>query len=206
MYPCRILRRLVIIGLTSSIYTQIDRVVAQTIPTCQPPQPGEYVVLVRSPTPESQEEIRRALPANTTSLVCRYLNETVTRTGTFTQQENANSQAQFINNNVGLSAFVVRSPEATPPSSIAFAPKPLGTGYAVLVDYFNRPETAITVRSLLGVNIGLASYGQRPYLLAFHTTDTTKATATLQRLSDRGFYAIVVDSRKVMLLTNKVAL
>lgn len=204
MYPWRRLWQFAAIAFV----TTIDPVSAQSISACQPPQVGEYLVLVRSPTPESQEKIRRALPANTTSIVCRYLNETVTRTGTFTQPENANSQAEFINNTVGLAAFVVRSSGASPPptSSIAFAPKPLGTGYAVLVDYFNRPETAVAVRSLLGVNIGLAAYGQRPYLVALHTPDATKATATLQRLSDRGFYAIVVDSRKVMLLTSKVAL
>lgn len=176
--------------------------VAQTPPNCQPPRSGEYLVLVRSPTPEAQEKLRRALPPNTNSLVCRYLNETVTRTGTFTQLDNANSQAQSIRS-LGLAAFVVRSPSVTPPQADS---KPLGAGYAVLVEYFNRPETATQVQQFLGTDVGLTSYAQRPYLLALHTSDQNQATETLKRLSDRGFYALLVDSRQVTLVPSKAPL
>lgn len=162
------------------------------LPVCQPPKAGEYLVVVRSPTPETQEKLRQALVDGTNSIVCQYLSETVTRTGSFTQLENANAHAQSMRSQ-GLAAFVLRSPQA----------QPLGTGYAVLVE-FDRPETATAVRSLLGVNIGLAAFGQRNYLFTLHTSDSTKATATLQRLSDRGFYPIIVDSRKVTVLSTKV--
>ncbi|MUL37396.1 hypothetical protein BWI75_13925 [Gloeocapsopsis sp. AAB1 = 1H9] len=178
--------------------------VAQTPPNCQPPKSGEYLVLVRSPTPETQEKLRRALPPNTNSLVCRYLNETVTRTGTFTQLDNANSQVQSIRS-LGLAAFVVRSPGTTPPqTSTAAEPQPLGAGYAVLVEYFNRPETAAQVQQFLGTDIGLTSYAQRPYLLALHTSDQNKAAETLKRLSDRGFYALLVNSRQVTLVRSRL--
>jgi hypothetical protein len=69
-----------------------------------------------------------------------------------------------------------------------------------LVDYFNQPELASQVRQLLGSNVGLVSYGQRPYLLARYTTSEREANSTLRQLSDRGFWSMVVDSRRVTLL------
>jgi hypothetical protein len=59
---------------------------------------------------------------------------------------------------------------------------------------------ALQVRQLLGANVGLASYGQRPYLLAGYTTNQTEANSILQRLSDRNFLVMIVDSRKVTLI------
>lgn len=172
---------------------------------CQPPNAGEYLLLVVSPTPASQEQVRRALPPNTNSIICQYLNDTVTRIGGFTQIENANAQALYMNDIVGLSTFVAVRPANTPPQTPpAYSPKPLGAGYAVLVDYFNSPEIATQVRQLLGNDVGLTSYGQRPYLLAVHTSDQKNANSILQRLSDRGFFALLVDSRKVILLRAKV--
>lgn len=174
-----------------------------TPPDCQPPRTGEYLVLVRSPTPEAQEKLRRALPPNTNTIVCRYLNETVTRTGTFTQLDNANSQVQSIRS-LGVAAFVVR-PATNPQASTVADPQPLGAGYAVLVEYFNRPETAAQVQQFLGTDVGLISYVQRPYLLALHTSDQNKATETLKRLSDQGFYALLVNSRQVTLIRPKAS-
>lgn len=178
-------------------------VTAQTTPNCRPPKAGEFIVLVRSPTPALQAKVRSALPANTDSIICKYLNETVTRTGSFTQQENANAQAQYLKNTLGVSAFVVRAEPQ--PANTAYNPKPLGTGYAVLVDYFNRPEVAKQVQQVLGSNVGLITYGEKPYLLAIHTQEQTQANAALKKLSDRGFFAMLVDSRKVMLLRAKIA-
>lgn len=179
--------------------------VAQTTPPdCQPPQPGEFLVLVRSPTPETQEKLRRALPERTNSIVCQYLEETLTRTGTFTQLDNAHSQAESIRA-LGIAAFVVRhNSTSSPGSTLADTPKPLGEGYAVLVEYFNRPETATQVQEFLKSDVGLTSYAQRTYLLAVHTSDQAQATETLKRLSARGFYALLVDSRQVTLVRPKL--
>jgi hypothetical protein len=91
-------------------------------------------------------------------------------------------------------------------SSTGYNPKPLGPGYAVLVDYFNQPELATKVQQLLGRPIGVVSYGQRPYLLAIYTTDQNAAHLTLQALSDRGFWVTIVDGRRVVLLRQSVAL
>jgi len=47
----------------------------------------------------------------------------------------------------------------------------------------------------------LVSYGQRPYLLAVYTRNQREANSTLRELSDRGFWSMVVDSRRVTLLS-----
>lgn len=85
-----------------------------------------------------------------------------------------------------------------------FAPKPLGSGYAVLVNYANRPEVAADVQQVTSQPVGLVAYNQRPFLLATYTTDPAAATAVLQSLNDRGFNAILIDSRSAVLLTPAV--
>lgn len=90
------------------------------------------------------------------------------------------------------------------PQTIAYNPQPLGAGYAVLVDYANRPEVAAAVQQLLDRNVGLVSYGQRPYLLAAFTDDPTVADATLRTLSDQNFNAMIIDSRRAVRLTETV--
>lgn len=175
---------------------------AQSPPgTCPPPSSGEYLVLVVSDTKESQEQIRRTLPSNNKTSVCKYSDKIVTRISGFKSKEDADAWGRYVQEIVGLSAFVVRPAE--PPASAttpAYNPKQLGSGYAVLVDYFNKPEVAEQVRQMLGGDVGLVSYGQRPYLLAVYTTNQSEANSTLQQLSDRGFWVMVVDSRRVTLL------
>jgi hypothetical protein len=185
-----------------------DLAIAQTtVSLCQPPQPDEYLLFVFSKSAQSQEQIRRVLPANTQLARCRHLNDTVTRISGFRRLEDAESWALYVQDIVGLSAFVVRpsSARVSPTNSQAYNPKLLGEGYAVIVNYFNKPEIAAQLREILGSDIGLASYGQRPYLLAIHTTNQQKANATLQKLSDRGFWSMVVDSRRVTLLKSMVS-
>lgn len=175
---------------------------AQQISPCQPPQPNEYLLLVISQTQESQQQIQRTLPANSQTTVCRYQKDTVTRIAGFRTIEDASSWARYVREIVGLSAFVVRPAQRTTLStnSLAYSPQPLGDGYAVLVDYLNNPDVAAQVKQLLGNNVGLVSYGQRPYLLAMYTTSESKANSTLRKLSERGFWSLVVDSRRVVLL------
>jgi hypothetical protein len=174
----------------------------QSVSPCQPPQSDEYLLLVLSQTPEKHQAIQQTLPPNTQSTLCQYLDDMVTRIAGFRQLEDANTWARYVNEVVGLSAYVVRPTAATPTtSSSAYNPQPLGEGYAVLVDYFNQPEVASQVRQLIGSDIGLVSYGQRPYLLAVYTRNQREANSTLRELSDRGFWSMVVDSRRVTLLS-----
>ncbi|MBF2003541.1 MAG: hypothetical protein IGS38_22815 [Synechococcales cyanobacterium M58_A2018_015] len=86
-----------------------------------------------------------------------------------------------------------------------FNPQPLGAGYAVLVNYFNRPEVAAEVKQVTAQNVGLVAFEQRPFLLAVHTADPAAASAVLKALSERGLTAAIVDSRRAILLAPTVA-
>ncbi|HEY9671161.1 MAG TPA: hypothetical protein V6D11_06950 [Waterburya sp.] len=178
-----------------------------SISTCKPPQPNEYLLLVLTQAKDTQQQLQRMLPANTQLSVCQYFSDTVTRVGGFRRIEDANDWMRYVKEIAGLSAYVVRpTATATATASLtnannpAFSPQPLGQGYAVLVDYFNQPEEAARLKQLLGSEIGLVSYGKRPYLLAVYTTSEQKANSLLRKLSDRGFWSMVVDSRRVTLL------
>ncbi|MBP5973147.1 hypothetical protein HW132_10480 [Brasilonema sp. CT11] len=250
---------LAIVGLNAS--RNFASAQQQNIPVCQPPNSGEYLLLVSSPTTENQKQLRQALPSNTKISTCRYIKNTVTRIGGFNKIDDANSWARYIKNIVGLSAFVStrpssevaqkpstlaqkpptvtqkpptatqKPPTATqkpsivtqkPPTAIqkpstvtqkpptqtvsSYKPERLGEGLAVLVDYYNRPEMANKVREVVKGDVGFVSYGERPYLLAVYTTNQKEAYSTLQKLSERGFFAVVVDSRKVLLLRSSVRL
>ncbi|MDZ8189352.1 MAG: hypothetical protein RMX96_31515 [Nostoc sp. ChiSLP02] len=186
----------------------------QAIPNCQPPNAGEYLLLVVSPTAENQKQLRSALPPELKTVTCQYLNETVTRIAGFNRIDDANRWARYVSNIVGLSAIITTRPttpdvvQAQPAQqqAVNYRPQALGEGFAVLVDYYNRPEIANTVQQVVGGNVGFVSYGQRPYLLAVYTTNQTEAYNTLQKLNDRGFVASIVDSRKVIMLRSAVRL
>jgi hypothetical protein len=205
-----------LIGGISSVFAQ------QTIPLCQPPNAGEYLLLVVSPTANNQKQLRSALPPELKTITCKYLNETVTRVGGFNKIDDANRWARYVSNIVGLSAIITTRPttpdvqaqpqpqlqrQAQPPQqTVSYNPQALGEGYAVLVDYYNRPELVSSVQQTVGGNVGFVSYGQRPYLLAVYTTNQSEAYNTLQKLNNGGFVASIVDSRKVILLRSTVRL
>lgn len=183
---------------------------AQGQATCSPPQPGEYLLLIVTQTAEQQDQAKRSLPENANITICRYISDTVTRVGGFNSQA-ANEWARYFQERIGLPAYaiqpgVVPTPQTPPPNNPVsinpgFKPQPLGVGYAVLVDYVNQPELAAQVQQALGRQLALVSYGQRSYLLATYTTDGNAAASALQTLSDRGFLAMLVDSRRVTLLS-----
>ncbi|MBD2235937.1 hypothetical protein H6G35_04755 [Aulosira sp. FACHB-113] len=177
----------------------------QALPACQPPNAGEYLLLIVSPTADNQKQLRNALPNELKSTTCQYLSDTVTRIGGFNKIDDAQRWARYINNIVGLSGIITTKPaDVQAPQNISFKPQTLGEGYAVLVDYFNRPELASDVEKVVEGDIGFASYGQRPYLLAVYTTNQKEAHNTLKKLNERGFVAYLVDSRKVTLLRSNV--
>ncbi|AUT00613.1 hypothetical protein CLI64_09525 [Nostoc sp. CENA543] len=181
------------------------------LPVCQPPTAGEYLLLVVSPTAENQKQLRNALPNEIKTTTCQYLKDTVTRIGGFRKIDDANRWARYIQTIVGLSAIISTRPGEAPqspqqqPPQITYNPQILGEGFAVLVDYYNRPELANSVQQAMGSQVGLASYGQRHYLLAVYTTNQQEAYNALRKLNDRGFSAVLVDSRRVTLLRSTVA-
>ncbi len=203
------------VGLISSISSVFAQ---QTIPLCQPPNAGEYLLLVVSPTANNQKQLRSALPPELKTITCKYLNETVTRVGGFNKIDDANRWARYVSNIVGLSAIITTRPTTadvqpqpklqpqTSQQTVSYNPQALGEGYAVLVDYYNRPELVNSVQQAVGGNVGFVSYGQRPYLLAVYTTNQSEAYNTLQKLNNGGFVASIVDSRKVILLRSTVRL
>jgi hypothetical protein len=189
--------------------------------TCAAPKPGEYLLLIVSNTPEEQKLVQRTLPNDINSEVCRYLSNLVTRVGGFDDQLIAEDWAAYLQDKVKLPAYVVKQevtqvprpspnstsvvretpPSSSKPESTRYNPQPLGSGYAVLVDYFNQPELALQLRTVIGGDVGLVSYGQRPYLLVEYTTNSDKATATLKQLSSRGFWPMLVDSNRVTVIS-----
>ncbi|MEH2247985.1 hypothetical protein [Nostoc sp.] len=197
-----------LIGGRSSVFAE------QAIPPCQPPNAGEYLLLVVSPTANNQKQLRSALPPKLKTITCKYLNETVTRVGGFNKIDDANRWARYVSNIVGLSAIITTRPttpdvqpqQQLPQQTVSYNPQALGEGYAVLVDYYNRPELVNSVQQAVGGNVGFVSYGQRPYLLAVYTTNQSEAYKTLQKLNKSGFVASIVDSRKVILLRSSVRL
>ncbi|MDP5016730.1 hypothetical protein FJR11_03450 [Anabaena sp. UHCC 0187] len=199
------------------LVSSINPVIAQqTMANCQAPKAGEYLLLVISPTTENQKQLRSALPTELKTVICKYNNQTVTRIGGFKKIDDANRWARYIQNIVGLSAVITtrateqapqQLPQTTakvPTSKISYNPKILGEGYAILVDYFNRPEMVSSLQKAVGGDVGFVSYGQRPYLLAVYTTNQKEAYSTLQKLSESGFVAILADGRKVVLLRSTV--
>ena len=187
---------------------------AMSQPSCAPPVAGEHLLLVVTQTADQQEQVKRSLPQNANISVCRYLNNMVTRLGGFPNPVLANQAASYFQQRLGLPSYVIQPsvaaapqaplPNNPPPINPSFKPQPLGPGYAVLVDYVNQPELAASVQQALGRQVALVSYRQRPFLLATYTSDQNAATSTLQALSDRGFWAILVDSRRVTLISPTV--
>ncbi len=174
-------------------------------PRCAPPNEGEYVLLVRRSPGENDPRFGGALPPNVEAVNCDYVGEPVARVGPFPAMAIAEAWSSFIRDRLGREAFIIEpSPQSL--AGAAFRPRPLGAGYAVLVDYFSQPEVAAQLRQTLARPVGLVSYGQRPYLLALHATRQDEASGELQRLSDRGFSAVIVDGRQVVLLRESVAL
>lgn len=115
-----------------------------------------------------------------------------------------NTTSITMSNSPGNSMSYSTNQTSTAPRS--FNPQRMGEGFAVLVNYYNRPELATSVQQALNRKIGLVAYQQRAFLLAVHTRDRKTADLFLRRLNERGFAATVVNSRQVVLLTPEVNL
>lgn len=195
-----------------------SRSLGQTLAACDPPATGEYLLLVAT---EARDRLDQVLPAGATSTRCRYQERTVVRVGNFADEELASSWAEYLTTVEAFPTTVVRPPdsptdpgEATPvrlpgeaedARSPSYEPVSLGAGYAVLIHYFDRAETAAAVQTALNAPVGLAVYEHEPYLLAAYTNDIEAAGRLLMGLSDRQFSALIVDSRQVVMLTPTVA-
>ena len=195
------------------------RVSAQSrLPVCPPPAAQEYLLLVRGQNEAERRQIASALPADNTVLVCQYRDETLVRAGGFTSLETANAWATYMTTVEGYESFVSRPTDGAQTAQVGgtqqttssasrsgiYQPARLGAGYAVLVNYGDRPEIANTVSQVVRP-VGLAVYQGQAYLLADYTSDPNTADATLQRLSNAQTTAIIVDAQDVVRLTSEVA-
>ena len=212
MHKLQTLSSVLLLTVTPLI-SNINPVIAQqNLTNCQPPNIGEYLLLIVSPTTENQKQLRSALPTEFKPVICKYNNQIVTRTGGFKNVDDASRWGRYIQNIVGLSPIITTRATEQPPqptpnrvnSKISYNPKILGEGYAILIDYFNRPEMVSRLQKAVGGNVGFVSYGQRPYLLAVYTNNQQQAYNTLQKLSNSGFVAVLADGRKVVLLRSIV--
>lgn len=97
------------IGDTSPTFAQTR------IANCQPPNAGEYILLVIAPTNNNQRELRSALPPEFKTVTCKYNNQTVVRMGGFKKIDDANRWARYIQNIVGLSATITTRSTQTQP-------------------------------------------------------------------------------------------
>ena len=182
------------------------------LPACPPPGNQEYLLLVRGQSENARARIASILPEEGSVLICVYLGVVVVRGGRFVSLETANAWSSYMSSVEGYESFVLRPAHQTSTGSIgssttggaSYQPQRLGTGYAVLVEYGNRPEVATTVSQLVRP-VGLAVYRQKSYLLAQYSNDPAIATATLQRLSDAQLSAVLVDAQQVVRLTTQVS-
>lgn len=207
----RLILGFVIIPLTLWSYLVKSTLAQPTTSVCQPPRQDEYLLFILTQTRATHREIQATLPPELPITFCQYLDDRVTRVGGFNNLLDVQGWARYFNQIAGLSAFVIQaapsrnSPTNNPSLPVpVYQPQPLADGYAVLVDYFNQPEIASELRQIIGTEVGLVSYAQRPYLLALYTKSKREANSKLRQLSDRGFRSIVVDSRSVIVIRDSV--
>lgn len=171
---------------------------------CPPPNPGEYMVLVETPTRSSQQLVLDyLLPNNQTAQVCQYNSEMVTQIRHLANAQVSRRWSQYIYENTGLPALMIDpySGQRAVPSNPNPGRVSLGSGFAVLVNPNNQPDTARQLQILLRTTISWVNFQGNSYLLALQSENQEEATATLMSLSDRGFSAILVDARQVQHLT-----
>lgn len=86
--------------------------IAQSLPACQPPAQGEYLLLVSDDSDDVRSQLQQTLPPTADVTRCQYLELSVTRVGGFTDLETANTWAQYLSDIGGLATFVARPPAA----------------------------------------------------------------------------------------------
>lgn len=192
--------------------------------SCIAPALGEYGLLILRWSLADQERVQRVLPSTTRWQLCNYpsrqQNLPVMQVGGFVQLAAAQELGQQVTAATGLPTVAIQAttrqspeppdgttvPQPAIDGAVDYNPRPLGPGYAVLVDFGDRPELAAQLQSQLGRTVGLVSYGQRAYLLGAYTSDASAATATAQDLKRQGFNTQVVEGQQVFVLRTAVVL
>ncbi|HEY9817846.1 MAG TPA: hypothetical protein V6D20_18885 [Candidatus Obscuribacterales bacterium] len=95
------------IAIATPLIIQLGAI-AQSLADCQPPADGEYLLLVVNNSDATETQLRQTLPPNAEITRCRYLEQDVTRVGGFTEQDTANTWAQYLTDIGGLDVVVAR--------------------------------------------------------------------------------------------------
>ena len=74
----------------------------------------------------------------------------------------------------------------------------------MLVVHRNRPDVALQLSRVLNQTIGVAVYGERSYLFVMQTGEMAAANAVVKLLNDRGFLALRVEAKSVVVLRSIV--
>lgn len=167
--------------------------IAQSSAACWPPQANETLVMVLNQTTDTPNQLRTVVPRNASLSVCDYLGLNVTRIGGFATPALARDWAQYLNQSLGYRTFTTLATAPTPNPT----PQPGPISYAVLINHYNRADIANSVQQVTGRPVTVVTYDQRPHLLVTNTSDWAIAANLLKDLSDRGFAALIVDSRQV---------
>jgi len=162
------------------------------------------MVLVQTPDSSSQQLVLEyLLPTNQTAQVCQYNQEMVIQIRHLANAQVSQRWSQYITENTGLQALMIdpdSGQRVVQPNPNPGLPS-LSSGFAVLVNSNNQPDTARQLQILLRTAIYWVNFQGNSYLLALQSENQEEAAATLMSLSDRGFSAILVDARQVQHLT-----
>ncbi|WP_024545395.1 hypothetical protein [Picosynechococcus sp. NKBG15041c] len=219
----------VFMGSAVAIASGTPVVAQRGLSLCQPPQTGEFLVLVFTPSQPLQTEVRnqvtQTLP-DQQAIACEYNGNVLSRVGGFTTLEAATQWSEYFGEAVGLPLMVITPTDSdlsaaavlppngmpaaaqanpVPPSVVAatpasFQPRPLQGGFGLLVDYGSDWAIATRLKALTNQAVGLVVYGGRGYLLAAQTEDATQLTELLNRLNQNGLGAIAVPADQLILL------
>lgn len=179
---------------SGAIRDAIPARIAQSLPACLPPQASETLVMVLNQSPNTPEQLRSVVSRNASLTICDYLGLNVTRIGGFATPTLARDWANYLNRALGYRTFTTIATAPTPNPT----PQPSPIRYAVLVNHYNRADLLNQVQQATGRRVTVVTYDQRPHLLVTDTSDWAIAANLLKDLSDRGFAALIVDSRQIV--------
>jgi hypothetical protein len=103
---------LMAIAIAPSLST---RAIAQeSYPSCEPPDAGEYLLLVQGDVEAAQAQLQEAFPEGVDVTVCTYIDSVITRVGGFSDAETATAWAQYLSDIGDLEAYVARPAQPAP--------------------------------------------------------------------------------------------
>ena len=149
LFPHRLPVAACMLGLGLSYPLVFQRAIAQTsLPVCPAPSSQEYLLLVRGNTEEDRDRIASVLPAESTVLICNYLDEALVRAGGFTSLETANAWATYMNTVEGFESFVARPVAEQPVTEAPITEAPITELPTVEAPVMEQPDPELSITEL----------------------------------------------------------